>query len=292
LDVDGTCWKREGCGTSASLATALLQQGRRLLDVHNPGCQRHLGSVNRRTENMKTDTLSPQTETTVRQPTVRSYKYLPIITGIFTATLLISNTLDTKIFQFGSLALPAGIILFPLAYLFGDILTEVYGYAASRKVIWTGFFSLLLMIVAYEAAVRLPPAGFWKDQGAFATVLAHVPRIVLASITAYFLGEFCNSYVLAKIKVKMEGRGIAWRFVASTIVGQAVDTSTFVLVAFLGTFPAKELLSITISGWAFKVAWEIIALPLTLPIVRKLKQAENEDYFDRDTNFNPFHLIT
>jgi len=239
---------------------------------------------------MQLNTNTNQDQSKELQLSARSFKFLPIITGVFTATLLISNTLDTKIFQFGSLALPSGIILFPLAYLFGDILTEVYGYAASRKVIWTGFFSLLLMVVAYELGVRLPPAGFYKDQEAFRTVLAHVPRIVLASITAYFLGEFCNSYVLAKIKVKMEGRGIAWRFVASTIVGQAVDTSTFVLVAFLGTFPAKELLSVTISGWAFKVAWEIIALPITLPIVHKLKTIENEDYFDRDTNFNPFHL--
>jgi len=241
---------------------------------------------------MKTDTLNAQTVTAAREVAIRSFKFLPIITGIFTATLLISNTLDTKIFQLGSFELPAGIILFPLAYLFGDVLTEVYGYAASRKVIWTGFFSLLLMVAAYTAAVHLPPAGFWKDQDAFGTILAQVPRIVLASITAYFLGEFCNSYVLAKIKVKMEGRGMAWRFVLSTIVGQAVDTSTFVLVAFLGVFSGKELLSVTISGWAFKVAWEIIALPITLPIVRKLKRVENEDYFDKDTNFNPFHLTT
>jgi hypothetical protein len=241
---------------------------------------------------MKTDTLNAQTETAARGVAIRSFKFLPIITGIFTATLLISNTLDTKIFQLGSIELPAGVILFPLAYLFGDVLTEVYGYAASRKVIWTGFFSLLLMVAAYTAAVHLPAAGFWKDQDAFSTALAQVPRIVLASITAYFLGEFCNSYVLAKIKVKMEGRGMGWRFVLSTIVGQAVDTSTFVLVAFLGTFSGKELLSVTISGWAFKVAWEIIALPITLPIVRKLKRVEKEDYFDRDTNFNPFHITT
>jgi len=221
---------------------------------------------------------------------VRNYKFLSFITGIFTATLLISNTLDTKIFSFGPLNLPSGIILFPLAYIFGDVLTEVYGYAASRKVIWTGFISLLLMILTYEVARILPAASFWPHQEAYNNILGHVPRIVIASISAYFVGEFCNSYVLAKIKVKMQGKAMPFRFVASTVVGQAVDTSVFVLIAFGGVFGSGEMLSIILSGWAFKVAWEIIALPLTLVVVNYLKKAENEDYYDVDTNFNPFHL--
>ena len=219
-------------------------------------------------------------------------KYLPIITGIFAATLLISNTLDSKIFMLGPFSLPAGIILFPLAYLFGDILTEVYGYAATRKVIWTGFASLVLMVITYEIARIVPPAPFWEGQEAYETILGKVPRIVLASITAYFAGEFCNSYVLAKMKVKMQGRTMAWRFVASTIVGQAVDTTVFVLVAFAGIFAVGDLISLTISGWAFKVVWEIVALPLTVFVVRKLKEAEGIDYYDHDTNFNPFHLLS
>ena len=188
----------------------------------------------------------------------------------------------------GTLALPSGIILFPLAYLFGDVLTEVYGYAATRKVIWTGFAALLLMVIAYEVARALPPAPFWTNQQGFDQVLGQVPRIVAASITAYFTGEFCNSYVLAKIKVKMDGHVMPLRFVASTVVGQAVDTIVFVAIAFGGVFALPELVSITISGWAAKVAWEIIALPITLPVVRWLKRTENEDYFDRTTNFNPF----
>src|SRR5262249_30617111 len=150
------------------------------------------------------------------------------ITGVFTATLLISNTLDNKIFQFGPIDLPAGVILFPLAYLFGDVLTEVYGYARSRQVIWTGFFSLILMVACYEVARILPAASFWKNQPAFEAVLGLVPRIVLASITAYFCGEFVNSYTLAKIKVRMNGKTMPLRFVASTIVGQFVDTVVFV----------------------------------------------------------------
>jgi queuosine precursor transporter len=221
---------------------------------------------------------------------MRTYKYLSFITGIFTATLLISNTLDTKIFAFGPFNLPSGIILFPLAYIFGDILTEVYGYALSRKVIWTGFTSLLLMILAYELARVLPGAAFWPHQQAYDNILGHVPRLVIASVTAYFIGEFCNSYVLAKIKVRMKGRGMPFRFVASTVVGQAVDTTVFVIIAFTMVFRPAEMLSIIISGWAFKVMWEVIALPVTLAVVKYIKKAENEDHFDVDTDFNPFHF--
>lgn len=230
---------------------------------------------------------------------MKSYKYLSFITGIFTATLLISNTLDTKIFSLGPLNLPngvslgplnlpSGIILFPLAYIFGDILTEVYGYALSRRVIWTGFISLLLMILTYEVARILPAAPFWAHQEAYNNILGHVPRIVIASIAAYFVGEFCNSYVLAKIKVRTKGKAMPLRFVASTVVGQAVDTTVFVIIAFTGVYRPLDMASIIVSGWAFKVIWEIIALPFTIPVVNYIKKAENEDYFDVDTNFNPF----
>lgn len=222
---------------------------------------------------------------------MKQYKYLVFIAGIFTATLLIANTLDTKIFAFGPLALPAGIVVFPIAYVFGDALTEVYGYGTSRKVIWTGVFALVLMVVSYEIARQLPPASFWAHQQAYDQVLGRVPRIVLASITAYFLGEFCNSYVLAKMKIRMQGKIMPLRFVVSTVVGQAVDTIVFVLIAFAGVFPIAELVSITLSGWAFKVAWEVIVLPLTVPMVRALKRAENEDYYDTNTDFNPFHMV-
>jgi uncharacterized integral membrane protein (TIGR00697 family) len=221
---------------------------------------------------------------------MKSYKYLPVITGVFTATLLISNTLDNKIFKFGPIDLPAGIILFPLAYLFGDILTEVYGYARSRQVIWTGFISLILMVACYEIARVLPAASFWKNQTAFEAVLGLVPRIVLASIVAYSLGEFANSYTLAKMKVRMNGRVMPLRLIGSTVVGQFVDTTVFVLIAFTGVFPLPSLVSLTLSAWAFKVGWEIVALPITLPVVAFLKRAENEDYFDVNTDFNPFKL--
>jgi uncharacterized integral membrane protein (TIGR00697 family) len=232
-----------------------------------------------------------------------NYKYLSFITGIFTATLLISNTLDTKLFSLGTLKLPfgivwpldlpSGIILFPLVYIFNDVLTEVYGYAASRQVIWTGLVGLLLMIAAYGVARILPPATSSEPlQEAFSKIFGHTFRIVIASITAYLIGEFCNSYVLAKIKIKMRGKGMSLRFVASTIVGQALDTTVFVVIAYLGTpgNDTRKIVGIILLGWAFKVAWEIIALPLTLPIVNYLKKVENEDHFDINTNFNPFHL--
>lgn len=219
---------------------------------------------------------------------MRNYKYLGVITGLFSATLLISNTLDNKVFMLGSLALPAGIILFPLAYLFGDVLTEVYGYGASRKVIWTGFASLVLMVLTYEFARVLPPAPFWPHQEAYVAILGRVPRIVAASITAYFAGEFCNSFVLAKVKVKMKGKAMALRFVLSTLAGQLVDTVVFVAIAFTGVFPVAELVSLTLSAWAVKVGWEVLALPITVRVVKALKKAENEDYYDTDTNFNPF----
>jgi queuosine precursor transporter len=221
---------------------------------------------------------------------MKNYKYLSVITGLFTATLLISNTLDNKVFMLGSLDLPSGIILFPLAYLAADVLTEVYGFAASRKVIWTGFASLVLMVIAYQVGEMLPAAAFWKDQAAYVAILGRVPRIVTASIVAYFAGEFCNSYVLAKVKVKMKGKAMSVRFVLSTIVGQFVDTSVFVAIAFTGVFAPAELLSVTLSAWAVKVGWEILALPITLPVVRALKKAENVDFYDTHTDFNPFAM--
>lgn len=221
---------------------------------------------------------------------MNKFKYYSIIAGLFSATLVISNTLDTKIFMLGAFAMPAGIILFPLAYLFGDILTEVYGYKASRKVIWTGFSALILMVVSYEIARIIQPAPFWEYQADYEHILGKVPRIVIAGITAYFCGEFVNSFVLAKLKIKTEGKGMSIRFVSSTFVGQFVDTIVFVLIAFAGTMNFVDLIRVTISAWIFKVGWEIIALPLTIPFVKWLKKAEKEDHYDRDTNFNPFKL--
>ena len=184
--------------------------------------------------------------------------------------------------------MPAGIIVFPAAYLATDIIVEIYGYSVSRRIIWSGAAALVLMVASYEVARLLPPASFWSGQSAFDQTLAQVPRIVTASIVAYFAGDFANSFVLAKMKVWSEGRGMAVRFVASTLVGQLLDTSVFVFIAFTGVFPAMDLMGVVLSAWLVKSAWEVIALPITLPIVRWLKRAENQDHFDRDTDFNPF----
>jgi queuosine precursor transporter len=219
---------------------------------------------------------------------MKQYKYYPVITGLFTVCLLMSNLFDIKIFMLGPLALPAGIIVFPIAYVFGDILTEVYGYAASRRVIWTGLVCMLLFILLTLSAIALPPAPFWSNQKEFALILGKVPRLVIASITAYFLGEFTNSFVVAKMKVRSAGRRMGLRFVMSTLAGEAVDTVTFVVIAFTGTMSVADLVQVTISAWAVKVAWEIIALPISLPLTKWLKRIEHEDYFDTHTNFSPF----
>ena len=221
---------------------------------------------------------------------MKGYKYYSIITGAFTACLIISNILDTKIFTILNLALPAGIILFPITYLFGDILTEVYGYVNSRKVIWIGFFSLILLTFTIKIAQLLPSATFWANQQSFELILGQVPRIVLASILAYFIGEFSNSYTLAKLKIRFKGKAMPFRFVVSTIVGEGVDTIVFVSIAFIGIIEAKELIFITLSAWAFKVIWEVVTLPITIPIVNWLKKNENEDYFDVATKFSPFKI--
>lgn len=223
---------------------------------------------------------------------MRQYKFLIPITGLFVATLLISNTLESKVFDLGPLSLTAGTIIFPLAYLFNDILTEVYGYAAARRVIWTGFAALLLMSVFYAIGVALPPDESWQGQDAYAATLGVVPRIAFASMIAYFCGEFINSYIVAKMKIAAQGRRMGLRFVVSTLFGEAVDTVVFMAIAFAGVFPLNQLIQIGLSMWTVKIGWEILALPLTLFIVRKLKWAEHEDYFDTDTNFNPFTIKT
>jgi len=213
-----------------------------------------------------------------------------LIAGLFTATLVITNVLNTKIFVIFGFAFPAGILTFPLSFLAADALTEVYGYRVTRQVIWSGFTALLLMAAAAFGAILLPPASFWQQQSSFEAILNQVPRIVLASILAYWSGEFCNSYVLAKSKIRTEGRGMWLRFITSTMAGQAVDTIVFMSVAFIGIYPASAMLTLFISAWIFKVLWELIALPISVPVVSWLKAAEGEDYFDRHTDFTPFSI--
>ncbi len=221
---------------------------------------------------------------------MQQYRFLLPITGLFTATLLIANTLSAKIFDFHGIVLDAGTIVFPLAYIFGDMLTEVYGYKTSRKVIWTGFASLILMLGCYEVARILPPADFWHGQAGFEQIFGAIPRIVLGSIIAYFCGEFVNSYIVAKMKIRQQGKHMGLRFIASTIFGQLIDTFVFMIIAFAGTMAFDELLSIFFSCWLIKTGWEIIALPFTLWLVRKIKHLESVDVYDYGTDFNPFRI--
>jgi uncharacterized integral membrane protein (TIGR00697 family) len=220
----------------------------------------------------------------------KTFAFLPVLTDLFTATLLISNVLNCKVIRVGPLPFTGGLIMFPLAALFGDVLTEVYGYAESRKVIWTGLGSLLLLVVMIEICGALPADSLWTEQSAYEAILGAVPRIVAASLTAYFVGEFSNSYVLAKCKIRTHGSFMFLRFVLSTMVGQFIDSATFVLVAFSGKMPPRQMVLVALTGWAIMVLWEIAALPLTLPLVRALKLHEGIDYFDVGTNFNPLHF--
>jgi len=220
----------------------------------------------------------------------RSFKYLGFITAFFVTVLLVSNIASSKILILGPFTFDGGTILFPLSYIFGDILTEVYGYARSRRVIWAGFMMLVLAAVVFMAIGALPSAPEWDGQQAYDKILGATPRIVLASIIAYFAGEFSNSYILAKMKVKMKGRFLWMRTIGSTIIGEAVDTGLFVAIAFWGTMSSELLFAIVVSNYIFKVGVEVLFTPVTYYVTGFLKKREHEDYYDKDTNFNPFVL--
>lgn len=231
---------------------------------------------------------------------MRAYRYLDFVTAAFVAVLLISNVASTKILTFGPLTFDGGTVLFPLAYIFGDILTEVYGYQRARRVIWIGFFWIGAAALIFALVNALPPDASWNQlpatvsgwtrQDSFNAILGQTPRIVLGSLLGYFAGSFSNAFVLAKMKVLTQGRWLWTRTIGSTIVGEAVDTAVFVLVAFAGDLPPDVLWAIFASNYVFKVGVEALFTPITYAIVNRLKQAEGEDVYDRDTNFSPFAL--
>ncbi len=221
---------------------------------------------------------------------MKQFKYFDIITVFFVSVLLISNIASTKILELGSFTFDGGTILFPLSYIFGDILTEVYGYGRSRRVIWMGFFSAFLMSAVLMIVGALPPAPDWPHQGAYETILGLTPRIVIASLVAYFLGEFVNSYAMAKLKIISKGKHLWLRTIGSTVAGEFVDTVIFVAIAFWGVLPHDLLVTIVISNYIFKTLVEICFTPVTYMIVGFLKKTEHEDYYDYDTSFNPFRM--
>lgn len=206
----------------------------------------------------------------------------------FVASLLITNIASQKLISFGPFVFSGGIYLYPLSFIFGDVLVETWGYARTRVIIWTGFAASLFMAAFLWLVVALPPAPGWPFQDAFATSLSLVPRIVAASLVAYAAGEFMNGYVLAKIKLRSAGRNMGVRFVLSTLAGQAIDTVIFATLAFWGVIPNEILLTAMWSGFLFKVVYEIIALPISLPITKWVKKKAGVDHYDKDTNFSPF----
>jgi queuosine precursor transporter len=218
----------------------------------------------------------------------RQYRYLDLIMAVFVTVLIASNIASTKVTVLGPFTFDGGTILFPLAYIFGDVLTEVYGYRASRRVIWTGFACLGLTAVTLGVVDHLPAASDWTLQEAYHAILGQTPRIVLGSLAAYWAGEFVNSYILAKLKIYTEGRWLWVRTIGSTIFGEGVDTSIFLLVAFFGVWPNELLWTVFVSNYVFKVGVETVFTPLTYQVVGYLKKVEREDYYDRETDFNPF----
>jgi queuosine precursor transporter len=210
--------------------------------------------------------------------------------ALFVTCLLTANTIAAKLITIGGLTLTAGIVIFPVSYVLGDVLTEVWGYAATRPVIWLGFACNALMVAAFWLGGELPPAPFWKGQAAYQEILGQTPRILVASFAAYLVGEFANAFVLAKLKIATEGRWLWLRTIGSTVVGQALDSAVFVALAFSGAVPVGTLVGIIGAQWAVKVAYEAAATPLTYATVAWLKSREALDTFDYHTDFNPLHL--
>ena len=218
----------------------------------------------------------------------KSYKYLSSISVFFVSVLLISNVASSKIVDLHWFTFDGGTLLFPLSYIFGDVLTEVYGYKKSRQVIWLGFFAAILMSSVFIVVGKLPPTADWGNQDAYDKILGLTPRIVIASLLAYFCGEFLNSFVLAKVKIITKGKFLWVRTIGSTIIGEFFDSLIFVFIAFFGIFSNSLLFTLIISNYIFKTSVEILFTPITYKVINFLKKREKEDFYDYNTNFNPF----
>jgi queuosine precursor transporter len=228
---------------------------------------------------------------------VKTYRYYDLILGAYVCVLLCANLIGpakvstVHIPVLGSVTFLAGVLFFPISYLFGDILTEVYGYARDRRVVWSGFAALVFAAIMSIVIVQLPPADFWRDkQPAVQAIFGNTPRIIFASIIAFWCGSFVNSFVLAKMKIWTSGRWLWTRIIGSTLCGELVDSGLFYTIAFAGLWPLEQLLAVTTTQYVLKSGWEVIATPLTYRVVAFLKRAEQEDYYDRDTDFTPFSL--
>lgn len=227
----------------------------------------------------------------------RQFKYYDLIMGAYVCVLLCANligpakvsTISVPIF--GDITFMAGVLFFPISYLFGDVLTEVYGYARDRRVVWTGFAALVFAAIMSTVIVALPPSASWQDkQFAVETIFGSTPRIIIGSIVAFWSGSLVNSYVLAKMKIWTEGKLLWTRTIGSTLCGELVDSALFYFIAFYGVWSMDQLLAVTATQYVLKTTWEVVMTPVTYRLVAALKHAEHEDYYDRGTNFTPFTL--
>jgi queuosine precursor transporter len=227
---------------------------------------------------------------------MKQYRFFPLITAVFVTALIVSNIIAVKQIQIGPFKLTAALLIFSISYIFGDVLTEVYGYARARQVIWIGFGCNLLAVVAFVAAGLLPASPTWNllgtpetSQAAYDAILVYTPLILLASFAAYLAGEFLNSFVLAKMKIWTGGRWLWTRTIGSTLVAQVADTGIFESLLTLGGLVSTgDMFAIILGEWLSKVLYEVLATPITYQVVNWLKRAENEDYYDRGTDFTPF----
>lgn len=212
--------------------------------------------------------------------------------ALFVTCLLVSNVTAVKLIMVGGWVLPAAVVVFPISYIIGDVLTEVYGFARARQVIWLGFLCNLLAVLAFALAGALPAAPFWQGQEAFETILGATPRILVASFAAYLAGELVNAYVLARVKVLTAGRWLWARTIGSTLVGQLLDSAIFIGIAFAGIMPAEALVGAVIVQWLVKSGFEALATPITYAVVGFLKRVEGMDVYDRDLRFGVLPLPT
>ena len=220
----------------------------------------------------------------------KSFKYYDIILAVFAAVLLISNLAGTKLIAFGPITTDGGAVLFPLAYILGDVLTEIYGYKYTRRAIWTAFGIMLLAVAAFTVVRYMPPASEYTAQASYEAVLGFFPRIVAASLAAFLTGSFLNSFVLAKLKIKTKGEKLWLRLIGSTLVGEFFDTVVFALVAFGGILQGTGMLVYILIGWLFKTGVEVVCLPITYRVIAKMKQIEKIDTYDNKTDFTPFRV--
>ncbi len=219
--------------------------------------------------------------------TMAGSPYFLVIIALYVTSLITANLVAVKVLAFGPWVTDAGLLTFPIAYIVGDVLTEVYGYATARRVIWLGFICNALAVGTFQLAGALPAEGSWDGAQAWSRIFDSTPRLLVASFLAYLIGGFANSYVLARLKVRTNGRWLWTRTIGSTFVGQGLDTVVFVTIAFAGVFSGQVLWEMLYTGWLLKTAYEVLATPLTYAVVGKLKRAEGLDAYDRETDFRP-----